>query len=213
MEKRNADTNQHDRQIVSAGYIDSVYDVALAARDTDWRETGDVPPLPDKAPFLLRFKRPSVEGVSPPASPASPALPTSPAPVRHDRPGPEEADDGPRSKRPKLADPEQRTAREGDRDEDENAEKGDEKEDDEDEEGGVEASARAQLDDEKEEAAFVGPRVGPLPDVKPYPADIDFESIPRMAVLRPSPLVCVNQDIVSCFGYGPRPPPQFLADG
>lgn len=51
-------------------------------------------------------------------------------------------------------------------------------------------------EDEKDETRLIGPRVGGLPDVEPYPADIDLSTIPRMAVLRPSPLECVNQDII-----------------
>lgn len=79
---------------------------------------------------------------------------------------------------------------------DEDGGEGREEEDDE-----VEGSKRAQSQDERDEAALIGPRVGDLQDVEPYPVDIEFGSIPRMAVLRPSPLTCVNQDIVSppCF--------------
>ncbi len=36
-----------------------------------------------------------------------------------------------------------------------------------------------------------------LPDIEMYPPDIRLEDIPKLCVLRPCPLVCVNQDIVS----------------
>lgn len=35
-----------------------------------------------------------------------------------------------------------------------------------------------------------------LPDIEMYDEDMKLEDIPRLCVLRPSPLVCVNQDIV-----------------
>jgi DNA polymerase mu len=37
---------------------------------------------------------------------------------------------------------------------------------------------------------------GGLPDMKPYDVDVELEDIPRYCVERPSPLVCVNQDLV-----------------
>lgn len=157
---------------MNVGYIDAVYDVAQSA--IDWKEKG-VPSLPDKSPFLLRFKRLSVEVVSPPASPA-------PASVHHPRPSSADEGHGPKSKKPRLA---ENQKDEGRKDDVDSGEEGQEGED------------WAQSDDEREEAALVGPRVGDLEDVHPYPVDVDFGSIPRMAVLRPSPLVCVNQDIVS----------------
>jgi DNA polymerase mu len=39
-----------------------------------------------------------------------------------------------------------------------------------------------------------------LPDIEMYDEDIKLKDIPRLCVERPSPLVCVNQDIVSSFG-------------
>lgn len=36
-----------------------------------------------------------------------------------------------------------------------------------------------------------------LPDMELYPEDIKLPDIPKRCVLRPNPLVCVNQDIVS----------------
>lgn len=35
-----------------------------------------------------------------------------------------------------------------------------------------------------------------LPDMKPFEEDIELEDIPRYCVERPSPLICVNQDLV-----------------
>lgn len=36
-----------------------------------------------------------------------------------------------------------------------------------------------------------------LPDLEPYPVDISLEDIPKLCIFRPSPLICINQDIVS----------------
>lgn len=174
---------------MSAAYIDAVYDVARASKE------GDVPSLPDRTPYLLRFKRPSVEIVSPP---------TSPAP-RHTPP----PADRPPAKRTKLSSPAtgagspSRTGRDK-KTEVGREEKGEDQRDESEDEGKAGNGGnegRAQTQDEKDEAALIGPRVGDLSDVEPYPVDIEFGSIPRMAVLRPSPLTCVNQDIVSppCF--------------
>jgi DNA polymerase mu len=41
-----------------------------------------------------------------------------------------------------------------------------------------------------------GPRAGNLPDIQLYPEDVQLDEIPKRCVERPSPLVCVNQDIV-----------------
>lgn len=162
---------------MTASYVDAVYAAAQEA-GRDWAD-GDVPPLPDWGPFLLRFKRPSVEVVSPPSAPRASPPPQEGPPAKRPRRGSPAAGSEPRSReggsRAGMSRPDED---EEDRDEDEDEEK-------------------AQTADERDEAALVGPRVGDADDVAPYPADIDLGSIPRMAVLRPSPLVCVNQDIVS----------------
>ena len=41
-----------------------------------------------------------------------------------------------------------------------------------------------------------GPRAGDLTDIQLYPEDVQLDDIPKRCVERPSPLVCVNQDIV-----------------
>ena len=40
-------------------------------------------------------------------------------------------------------------------------------------------------------------RAGHLPDMEPFEEDVQLEDIPRYCVERASPLVCVNQDLVS----------------
>lgn len=173
---------------MSASYIDAVYDAARSVA-SGWKD--NVPALPDKTPYLLRFKRPSVEVVSPPASPAprhSP--PANRPPAKRARLSSRATAAGSPSRKSGQARVEARGGGKGD-EEDEDVE-------DEEAEGGK----RAQTDDARDEAALIGPRVGDLCDVEPYPVDIEFGSIPRMAVLRPSPLTCVNQDIVS----PPNPP-------
>jgi hypothetical protein len=51
------------------------------------------------------------------------------------------------------------------------------------------------------DTAPASPAVNLDEDVAPYPEDIRFRNIPRLAVERPSPLTCPNQDIVRA-----RPP-------
>ena len=41
-----------------------------------------------------------------------------------------------------------------------------------------------------------GPHIGDLRDMSPLPEGISFEDVPKMCVLRASPLKCINQDIV-----------------
>lgn len=38
---------------------------------------------------------------------------------------------------------------------------------------------------------------GHLPDMEPFEEDVELEGIPRYCVERASPLICVNQDLVS----------------
>jgi hypothetical protein len=42
---------------------------------------------------------------------------------------------------------------------------------------------------------------GELPDVELYPDDVNFHEIPKLCVLRGSPVVCVNQDIVGTLAW------------
>lgn len=143
---------QHKRTIVTAQYIEDVYSLASKAID------GAVPALPPRDKYLLRFRAPSVEVISPPPSPP---------------------DDGPPSKRTRLSSPPPAPSTPLSPTQDaENKPRGE------------------RTVDELDEARLIGPRVGKLPDVEPYPTDIELDSIPRMAVLRPSPLECVNQDII-----------------
>ena len=39
-----------------------------------------------------------------------------------------------------------------------------------------------------------------LPDLEPFEEDVELEGIPRFCVERASPLVCINQDLVSSAG-------------
>lgn len=165
-----------------------MHDAARAA-GPDWRDR-DVPPLPDWAPFALTFRRPSVEPVSPPRDAGVPRSPPGEA--------------GPPAKRTRVSSPDPGARRGAGRKEGKPGdmktkgnEDGEDGEDDETGDGAEDEGQATQAADEADEAALIGPPVGTLKDVQPYEVDIDFADIPRMAVLRPSPLVCVNQDIVS----------------
>lgn len=165
-----------------------------------------MPSLPDMTPYLLRFRRPSVEVVEPPDASSKNVSPL-PAKRTHGRSdsggskgGQNEADEPERKRRRPAkedhAEPQPKPKQVKSKRDVETSDSRDQKESDRGEEEDPDVE-RVLSQDEKDEAALIGPRVGPLEDVRPYPADINFGSIPRMAVLRPSPLRCVNQDIVS----------------
>jgi len=60
------------------------------------------------------------------------------------------------------------------------------------------------IESDEEDRAVKRIKLGPssdgaddeLPDMEPFPEDVQFEDIPKLCVLRPSPLICVNQDII-----------------